>query len=578
MTVTGSGSFNGTISGGVEVLGSMPNANLTLTGPGDGTIAGTGSVGAVTVTNAVLKPGAHSPCCPGPAAGVLHTKSLALGLNSFYNVELAPGSLSDAVQVTGTVTLSGRLNASIISGSPSIGQTFTIIDNDGADAVNGTFTGFPERATLTLGGQTMRISYQGGDGNDVVLSVLQDTSTILTQSSTETKVGEPWTLTATVNSAAGLPAGVVSFSADSASLGTAAVVNGVASLTITGASAGTRHVTATFLGTGIFADSVSAVLSHVVALGLTSIQLAVDQQNTVYGQLVHFTATVGVLPPAAGQPAGTVTILADGNAIGTVPLSNGTAVFETSSLHAGLRSMTATYSGDTNFEASTATALQQTIARAATRVDATAHTVFIGASPSINVSVSVPARSDLIPSGNVTVSDGGAAIASLPLAQGAVSFVLVPLSGGDHSLFLSFSGDADFAASSATVTQTVTLPAVSCLGTRIAEGNHGITTATIVVTLSEPVLATVRISFTTVAGDAREGEDYEKASGVVEFAPGEVAHPIELHIFGDTIPEATEAFSVLLFDPVNATIDTPSASIVIVNDDQVPLRRRPSKP
>jgi hypothetical protein len=34
---------------------------------------------------------------------------------------------------------------------------------------------------------------------------------------------------------------------------------------------------------------------------------------------------------------------------------------------------------------------------------------------------------------------------------------------------------------------------------------------------------------------------------------------------------------VLLSDPVNATIDTPSAVIVIANDDQVPPRHRPSK-
>ena len=79
ITITGSGTFNGTINGGVEVLGSMPNANLTLTGPGDGTITGTGTVGVVTVTNALLQPGAHLPCCSAPAAGVLHTKSLALG-------------------------------------------------------------------------------------------------------------------------------------------------------------------------------------------------------------------------------------------------------------------------------------------------------------------------------------------------------------------------------------------------------------------------------------------------------------------------------------------------------------------
>ena len=140
---------------------------------------------------------------------MLHTKSLVLGTNSSYNVELAPGSVSDEVQVTGTVTLSGRLNPSIVSGSPAIGQVLTLNRQRRNGCRQRYLYEFPERATLTLGAQTVRISYQGGDGNDVVLSVLQDTSRVLTQSTIEAKVGEPWTLTATVSSAAGVPTGLV---------------------------------------------------------------------------------------------------------------------------------------------------------------------------------------------------------------------------------------------------------------------------------------------------------------------------------------------------------------------------------
>ena len=55
--------------------------------------------------------------------------------------------------------------------APTIGDVFTIIDNDGTgDAVTGTFNGHIEGANLLIGGQNFVISYKGGDGNDVTLT------------------------------------------------------------------------------------------------------------------------------------------------------------------------------------------------------------------------------------------------------------------------------------------------------------------------------------------------------------------------------------------------------------------------
>ncbi len=53
---------------------------------------------------------------------------------------------------------------------PAVGSAFTLIQNDGNDAVVGTFAGLPQGATLSLGGMTFQISYVGGTGNDVVLT------------------------------------------------------------------------------------------------------------------------------------------------------------------------------------------------------------------------------------------------------------------------------------------------------------------------------------------------------------------------------------------------------------------------
>ncbi|MCX7401967.1 MAG: hypothetical protein NTY87_02420 [Planctomycetia bacterium] len=54
----------------------------------------------------------------------------------------------------------------------ALGTIFTIIDNVGLTAVNGTFNGLPEAALITANKQTYQISYVGGTGNDVTLTVV----------------------------------------------------------------------------------------------------------------------------------------------------------------------------------------------------------------------------------------------------------------------------------------------------------------------------------------------------------------------------------------------------------------------
>jgi len=64
-------------------------------------------------------------------------------------------------------------------GFPSaVGNVFTIINNDSTEAVNNTFLGLPEGATLQVSGIPFRISYTGGTGNDVVLTQLMPLPTL----------------------------------------------------------------------------------------------------------------------------------------------------------------------------------------------------------------------------------------------------------------------------------------------------------------------------------------------------------------------------------------------------------------
>ena len=61
------------------------------------------------------------------------------------------------------------LSTASVNGYVVTDKSFTIIANDGSDAVTGRFQNLAEGAPLTLGGRPYAITYSGGDGNDVVL-------------------------------------------------------------------------------------------------------------------------------------------------------------------------------------------------------------------------------------------------------------------------------------------------------------------------------------------------------------------------------------------------------------------------
>lgn len=134
-------------------------------------------------------------------------------------------------------------------------------------------------------------------------------------------------------------------------------------------------VTASYGGGGTFTPSNGAI-SAPIQRGSTSTALLSSSNPSVTGQSVTFMATVTPTSPATGSPSGSVTFAIDGTGGGnvvcdttgdTVPLSAGTA---SCTISAGLSaqfspySVSASYSGDTNFRPSTGT-LSQTVSKAA---------------------------------------------------------------------------------------------------------------------------------------------------------------------------------------------------------------------
>jgi hypothetical protein len=59
-----------------------------------------------------------------------------------------------------------------IGGRLSVGTAFTLISNTAATPIAGTFANLPDGSIITIKGNKFRASYEGGDGNDLTLTVV----------------------------------------------------------------------------------------------------------------------------------------------------------------------------------------------------------------------------------------------------------------------------------------------------------------------------------------------------------------------------------------------------------------------
>ncbi len=107
-----------------------------------------------------------------------------------------------------------------------------------------------------------------------------------------------------------------------------------------------------------------------------------------------------------------------------------------------------------------------------------------------------------------------------------------------------------------------------------AEGNSGTTpfTFTVTRTANTSGISTVSWQVEGISPNPANGADFQGGvfpSGNLTFAAGETSKIITINVAGDTIPEDDETFRVVLFNPVNATININSATGIIRNDESI---------
>ena len=104
-------------------------------------------------------------------------------------------------------------------------------------------------------------------------------------------------------------------------------------------------------------------LALLLNLGGTVLHLASSENPSSFGQPVTFTTTAqaSVDRPNRPTPTGMVTFRDGKNVLGTVKLTKGKTQFSTSKLSVGTHSITAHYSGDSNFNPHTSDVLKQVV-------------------------------------------------------------------------------------------------------------------------------------------------------------------------------------------------------------------------
>ena len=113
-------------------------------------------------------------------------------------------------------------------------------------------------------------------------------------------------------------------------------------------------------------------------------------------------------------------------------------------------------------------------------------------------------------------------------------------------------------------------PELSIADASVTEGDSGSSSARFRVTLSSASARPVTVQYRTSDGTARAGTDYDGTSGTLTFSPQETQKTIVVTVWGDTLDESDERFTVSLSNATNATITRGTATGTIRDDDASP--------
>ncbi len=362
VTVDSGSSFtipgNYTQTAGSTVVNGTLTASPTVTIDG-GSLSGSGLIDA-NVSNA-------GEVSPGDAPAILTIDgSYTQTSSGTLNIEIdgiTVGSGYSQLVVTGMASLAGTLHVTDPNNFlPNGGDTFQVLTFASSTGNFDTYSG------LDLGnGGILQPEFAANDTGLNLVAYVTTTTTVTSNEADNTSVyGQDVTFNATVSAADGsIPAGSVQFQINGVDVGSPInLVAGAATFDAGILPAGSYQITVVYSGAGFDLGGTSTPLTYTVNPDPTTTTLTSSPSVTAVGQSVTFTATVAANAPGSGTPTGTVSFFDGSSLLDTVNLPTGgpdEVSFTTSALSVGNHTITAVYSGDSNFVTSTSTGTTEVI-------------------------------------------------------------------------------------------------------------------------------------------------------------------------------------------------------------------------
>ena len=420
-----------------------------------------------------------------------------------------PSSVNVAVTINATVTSNYTAGNALPTGTvviknASSGTTLCTetISSGVVPTCTYTFTAsgnFDIVATYTSGDSNFTGSVSPGTG-DVQAVGSGSTSVVLTSVPTTSTVNQQVTFSAgikTLSTGTVYPQGTVTYT-DTLTSKTLCTVNVSSTGTVPDCTAalliaGTHTITAAFATSDAnFNSGTSNVLNQFVGPTATTTTVVANPASSSVNQNVTFTATVTpAIAPFTGStaPTGSVTFTSTLNSQTAVLCTTASPVSTTNSITtatctaplpaSGTYSISATYSGDTNFQGGTSTPITQPVGIPSTTVTLSANPATASVNQTVTFSVALTPQftGTTKPGGTVTYTDTSN---STQMCSVTVNAGLAPncayafATAGTHTVTASYSGDSNFASGTSSVlSETITagknsLALVSSLPTSLA--------------------------------------------------------------------------------------------------------------
>ena len=372
--------------------------------------------------------------------------------------------------------------------------------------------------------------------------------------------GEAVTFTATVSSA--VATGSVEFRQSGVVIvGCAAqpVSSGTAKCTVADLATGGHWITAVYSGDSNYAASTFSGLSQTVNKKATTTTVVSSLLGpSTAGEAVTFTATV-----SSAVATGSVEFRQSGVVIvgcAAQPVSSGTAKCTVADLATGGHWITAVYSGDSNYAASTFSGLSQTVNKKATTT--TVVSSLLGPSTAGEAVTFTATVSSAVATGSVEFRQSGVVIvgcAAQPVSSGTAKCTVADLATGGHWITAVYSGDSNYAASTFSgLSQTVNKKATTTTVSSLLDPSTAGEAVTFTATVSSAV-ATGTVEFQEegipITGCTAATISSGAARCTVAGYPGWSSYTITAVYSGDSsyLASASSAFSQRVEPPVDST-------------------------